>query len=257
MRKHAVLILLVLASIAAQHALAQSTISVDLLGPGDEGFAGIPAYRRCVDVFVDIDSADVWTASGIRVTAHPGARFVYWDVDPNFGEVEAPFNLGTENKFATSLSRPRARNENARFTSAGAASAGAFDPPGAVWVGTNTLFNIAYFASPPMTSGSPSADGYIARISIDVRDVVPTDNYAGWFAGDLADAPAGALIVLRSEPVTAVAGTVFTTFDNPTIRGINWGLWYVPEPATICGYAMFAGVIRLQNRPSRLKPKPV
>src|SRR6185503_12640554 len=102
MSKRSILISAILSALAAVQAAAQSTISVDLLDPGDEGFVGIPAYRRCVDVFVDIDPTDVWTASGIRVTAHQGASLFY-DWDPNFPPKWQPplFNPGVERKFAT------------------------------------------------------------------------------------------------------------------------------------------------------------
>src|SRR5262245_14269978 len=119
---------LFLAFMCVAYATGQSTISVDLLDPGDEGFAGIPAYRRCVDVFVDIDPADAWTVGGIRATAHHGATLEYYDSDPNI-IIEVPFilNPGVEHKFETSLSRPRLRDANARFTNAGAAAIGASD----------------------------------------------------------------------------------------------------------------------------------
>jgi hypothetical protein len=233
-------------AVASPLAPAQSSISVDLLDAGDEGFAGIPAYRRCVDVFVDVDPEDVWTVGGLRVTAHHGATLEYYDGDPNITDSGGVINVGVENKFEISVSRPRIRDANSRFTNAGASAAGAFDPPGAPYTSRFDLFNIAWFASPPMTPGSPSFDGYIARISVHVRDVVPTDDYAGWFAGDLADAPPGALIVLRSEPVSAVAGTVFATFDEPFIRGIDWGLWYVPEPAF--GSSLLVAMMVLSRR---------
>ena len=249
MLKHRFLIPAFIASIVVGQAAAQSTISVDLLDAGDEGFAGIPAFRRCVDIFVDIDVADVWTASGIRLTAHQGASLFY-DYDPNFPPKFQPplFNPGVERKFATSLSRPRPRDANERFTNAGAAAAGAFDPPGALVVFESTELRAAYFASPPMSSGSPSVDGYIARIAVDVGAVVSDDEYSGWFAGDLADAPAGALIVLRSEPASAVAGTVFTTFDDPTLRGINWGLGYVPEPSEVCAFIVVSAMMLSRKR---------
>ena len=97
-----------------------------------------------------------------------------------------------------------------------------------------TEINIAYFPPPP-PNGHPTVSGYVARIAIDVSGVpgAPQD-YSEWHAGLLESAPIDAIFVIRSEPSengTALAGTVHETFDRPGQEyGIDWGVWFIPEP---------------------------
>ncbi|MBI5863289.1 MAG: PEP-CTERM sorting domain-containing protein [Planctomycetes bacterium] len=221
------------ALLACSAAFAQGTFSLDVLDPSETS-GTIPDNFKIVDVYVDIAETDVWTGTGIRVIALRGARLNY---DPNSSSFAPLINPGTSDKFYTSLSRPRGRDDDARFNNGAAAVAGTYNPPGP-WQGVNlTELNVAYFAVPPATSTSPSVDGYIARISIDVSRVGAPSG-AAWYAGDLGTEPPDAVFVLRSEPPpppnSQTPGTVLATFDVPAISGIDWGLWYlVPEPTSL------------------------
>src|SRR5262245_27084934 len=103
---------------ASSVALAQGTVSVDLLDAGETS-GSIPANTQIGDIFVDIATTDVWTAGGIRALTSNGATLKYWDSDANTAGVQPGlFNPGTANKFNTSLSKPRARDAAGRFTNA-------------------------------------------------------------------------------------------------------------------------------------------
>jgi hypothetical protein len=222
--------------LACPFCFAQGVASVDLLNP-EETTGTIPPNFRIVDVRVQVVFGDIWVAAGIRAATENGATINYFDADANAAGVQPGlFNGGTANKFYTMLSKVRGRDVNRRFTDAYAAAAGAYDPQDASPVTDADLLNVAYFASPPEGKEFPLRDGYIARISVDISGVTeipgyPIDDYANWGAGPIV--PPGALVVLRSVPQTQQFGTVIATFDVPELSGLNWYLYYVPEPHSV------------------------
>jgi hypothetical protein len=233
-------------------ALAQGTTSVDLLTPIEAGET-LPGNARVVDVFFDVALTDVWTAAGIRAIAQNGASFIYFDSDTNTpGLQPGLFNGGLDNRFTTMLSRPRNRFAATRFTNAGAVAAGAYDPAGASPVTLPNELNVAYFASPPATLDSPSSDGFIARIVIDISGVTPIPgaiihDYNNWGAGPISNAPAGSVIVLQSTGLNQPGGTATATFDVPELNFSNWAMWYVPEPTTFALLAI-GGLAAIRRR---------
>src|SRR5262249_1205784 len=145
---------------------ASLTVSVDILGPED-GVPNVPPPNiLCVDVLIDATTDDVWTAGGVRAVAQNGATLRY-ATDPNTGELTLP-NPGRRNRFVTSFNKPRGRDVNMRFNNGEAAAAGRYSPTGPFPTSTPTEINVAYFASPPETAGSPSVDGAVFRVSIDL-----------------------------------------------------------------------------------------
>lgn len=208
---------------------------MDLLNP-DETSGTIPANFRIVDVYVNIAPDDMWTAGGIRATTENSAELNYFDTDLNTPGIEPGlFNGGVANKFHTMLSIPRGRDVSSRFAFGRAAAAGAYDPVGTTPVTAPNELNIAYFA---VKSDFPprSVDGYIARVSVDISGVpeipgYPISDYANWGAGPTV--PLGAVVVLRSEPQNASFGTAVSTWDFPQFNGLNWAMYYIPEPATL------------------------
>lgn len=233
---------------ASSIALAQGTATVDLLNPA-ETTGTIPANFRVVDIFIDVATTDTWTAAGLRAVTENGATLNYFDADANVPDVQPGlFNVGAANKFVTSLSKPRQRDVNGRFTNAGAAAAGAYDPPGSSPVNTASELNVAYFASPPETPGSASVDGYIGRVSVNIAGVAGApDNYDLWGAGPIASIPAGATVVLRSVPVNQPGGTATATFDVPALNFSSWAMWYVPEPSSLA-LLVLGGLAAIRRR---------
>jgi hypothetical protein len=242
----------VAAMAASSIAFAQGTASVDLLNPA-ETTGTIPANTRIVDVFFDVASTDVWTAAGIRAVTENGAAIIYFDSELNTpGTQPGLFNGGTANKFTTMLSKPRGRDAAIRFTNAGAAAAGEYDPAGAVPVTRPGELNVAYFASPPETPSSPSADGYIGRIAVDISNVplspgFDINDYSNWGAGPLANVPSGSSVVLRSVAPSQPGGTAIATFDVPALNFSNWAMWYAPEPTTLILLAL-GGLAAIRRR---------
>ncbi len=197
---------------------AQVVLSVDRLDGVDPG-APAPASRIVIDVFADVAATDTWTAAGLRATTSNGAVLVY-------GAGTALVNPSTADRFVTCLSKPLARNADARFNAAQVAIAGRYDPTGATAVTTASEVNVTWFASPPVTSTSPSVDGYVARVAIDISGVPNIDPAtAGVTTGAI---PPGTVLLLTSQPSAASFGTVSATFDVPTLSGINWRVYASP-----------------------------
>src|SRR5262245_65497576 len=99
--------------------MAQVSLSVDLLTPGDAGF-GTPPGMACVDVFVDVADSDHWVAGGIRGRAYNGAHLLYARPDdPNTPQPDQVTNPGTNNRFTTFVTKPRSRNGDGRYTNGG------------------------------------------------------------------------------------------------------------------------------------------
>jgi hypothetical protein len=206
---------------------ASVTVTVDWLTPGDATEMP-PDHIIVFDVLVNVTEDDVWTAGGIACRAGTGAQILYAR-DPNTG---APLlvNPGTQDRFVTFFSRPRPRDAAQRFTNAGATYAGAFCPTGATPIATANEINVAFFAVPANTSGSPSVDGAVFRIALDMSHVChqiidlrlmnpenAPSNYDPYLVSDCLESP--------------YRGTVSATFDVPTLTGISWGLYgYRQEP---------------------------
>jgi len=175
---------------AAASASAQVTLSVDRLDGADPG-APPPAQRIVVDVFANVAPADAWTVAALRATASNGATLVY-------GTGNDLLNPDLTNRFVTCVSKPLARDVDARFVDAGAAIAGRYDPAGPTATATATEVNVAWFASPSPTTASPSVDGYIARVVIDISRVSGIE--PGSIRVSQGLPPAGSVALLVSQP---------------------------------------------------------
>src|SRR5262245_8863029 len=148
---------------AASAALASVTISVDRLDPTDGGNQP-PAGVVCVDIFVHVTPGDTWTSGGIRALAQNGATLRY-ATDPNTGANRLT-NPGTNNRFVSFFSKPRARDANNRYANGSATSTGRYSPSGPIATAGPTEVNVAWTASPPETVDSPTVDGYVFRLAI-------------------------------------------------------------------------------------------
>lgn len=230
-------------AMAATAAFASVTTSVDLLDPSDGGNQP-PAGVIAIDVFVDASADDVWTAGGLRglVTAagqglNVSIRYAPTD-DANTPRAEQLFNPTTANRFSTFLTKPRGRDVAGRYNNAAAGIAGRYSPTGPIETATATEVNAAWFASPPETSTSPSVDGYIARVALNVADVAALPLFEAFHVG--APSAATGPIIFQSSTDEGSAGTVSASFDNPQISGVDWAVWYtlVPEPASLALLAL-------------------
>lgn len=240
-------------AIAAASAYANVTTSVDLVDASD-GITMPPAGVIAIDVMVDADPTDVWTAGGLRGVVTPGGqalgvalRYAGTD-DTNTPHDDRLFNPGTANRFSTFFSKPKNRDANGRYTNGAAAVAGRYSPTGPLETSTASEINIAWFASPPESSTSPSADGAVARVSLDVAGVMALPDFDGFVVG-APGAATGPIIFQSSTDDPNAAGTVSASFDNPTISGLDWAVWYnvIPEPASLALLAL-GGLVALRRR---------
>lgn len=220
--------------VAGASAYASVTTTVDMLDPTDGG-SQPPAGVTCVDVFIDTinEAGSAWTAGGIRgvVTAAgqaAGVTLLYAPTgDDNTPRAEELFNPGTANRFVTFLTKPRNRDANGRYTNGGAGIAGGYNPTAPVETATPLEVNAAWYAAPPETASSVGVDGYIARVALNTAGISQE-------IGAGTQVPADATVIFASMGAdTGVAGTVSAAFDQPTPSGINWFVWYVPEPASL------------------------
>ncbi|MCC6357849.1 MAG: hypothetical protein IT450_03830 [Phycisphaerales bacterium] len=246
---HLVLRSLIAGATSAASAFASVTTTVDLVDPSD-GITQPPLGIIAIDVLVDVSPDDVWAAAGTRVFVTPagradGVQLIY--APPNEPNSPIPYpilNPGVDHRFVTFLSQPSPRDADGRYTNGSVAVAGRYYPGGG---GPNptitpTEFNVAWVCWPPPNANSPSVDGAIARVAIDVSTVL--DSHPGaWFeVGDRGDA-AGPIVV-ESATFENIPGTVSASFDVPTPRGIDWAVWYIPEPAPIAIFLIAAVALR-------------
>ena len=54
-------------------------------------------------------------------------------------------------------------------------------------------------------------------------------------------------IVLLSDTFRNSPGTVSASFDNPAITGLDWAVWYIPEPSAM-GAVLMVGVMFTRKR---------
>jgi hypothetical protein len=152
--------------------------------------------------------------------------------DPDTGDVILT-NPGTDHRFTTFFSKPRGRDATARFTNGGASSAGRYcpgapNPPTA----DPTEIDAVWFANPPETPSSPTVDGAIFRVALDISATGIPAEFFQVFTGDTA--PPGATAVFRCICTPSSPGVVSATFDAPTLVGVNWGVAFTPPPLKAC-----------------------
>lgn len=236
---------------AASIASAQGIASVDLLEPAETS-GTIPSEVRIVDIYFDVASTDTWTAAGLRALTETGAAIIYFDANSVTPGIQPGlFSGGTDNRFTTMLSKPRNRDAADRFENGGAIAVSGYDPQGGP-ITSPSFLNVSYFANPPESRLSPSVDGYIARIAVDISNVPPIsgadiDDYNNWGAGPIASIPPNSSVVLRSAGFNEPGGTATVTFDVPAPAFSNWAMWYVPEPM-MHGLLALGGLAAIRRR---------
>lgn len=224
---------------AAVRGYSSVTTMVDLVDSSDGG-AQPPPGILCIDELIDVDPDDVWTAGGMRAFVTPaglldGVTIRYSAVpdDPNTPHIEYLLNPGTADRFVTFVSQPRERDGESRYIDSGARVAGRFSPTAPIETATGTELNAACHPWPPITSTSPSVDGAVARVAVDVSTLLANHPlFEAFHVGD-PDAATGP-IILESSTNEGAPGTVNACFDSAQIQGIDWAVWYteVPEPGS-------------------------
>lgn len=221
---------------------AQLLAGFDILDGSDPG-APSPEGIVVVDFWVDEWwLQDRFTAAGIRAQTYNGATFRYkYMSDPNSpAPFPVVFNPGRDDRFVTCFSENWPRNSTARFENAMAAAAGGYCPPAPTTTISEELLNIAYFQSPPYLHNYPMV-GYVARIALDVSGLGAPNSAYGVF--QLGLEPTGAIPVMISDCPGASdpPGTVWASFDHPQLTGRDWGVFIVPEPASV--WPLFVGAL--------------
>ncbi|GMU80824.1 MAG: hypothetical protein AMXMBFR47_06950 [Planctomycetota bacterium] len=236
MRRSAFLALLIYSSSCC----ADITLSVDLVDPTDN-ITQPPPGVIAVDVLIDVDREDLWTAGGLRGVVTPegqalGVTIRYAGTDdPNTPIDDRLFNPGAANRFSTFVTQPRNRDATGRYTNGNAGYAGRYSPPGPTAVSTSNEVNIAWFRpnnEPPRLG----VDGAVTRISLDVGAIIGEDPDSVFFAGSQSEATGP--IIFLSATDTGTPGTVSASFAHPQLVGLDWAIWYVPEPGMLAPFAV-------------------
>jgi hypothetical protein len=233
---------LIASLLATPLATASVTMTVDLLGPED-GISLPPPWLVIVDVLVDVTDGDTWTAGGLRGVTMNGATLFYAR-DPNNHNLPILPDPGVDRRFVTFISKPRGRDAPSRYNNGAAAVAGRYCPTGPTAITDDTEINVAYFASPPETSGSPTADGAVFRVALQVPN--GRENFVGVFSLD--QIPPGRPIYFISQCDSGEAGTVEATYDVPQLTGFGWAVVDVPEAAGVALLAVCGGWLALRRR---------
>ncbi|GMU83492.1 MAG: hypothetical protein AMXMBFR47_33620 [Planctomycetota bacterium] len=237
---------LIAAVALAASASATVTTTVDLVDPSD-GITPPPTGVIAIDVIVDVSPDDTWTAGGIRafVTSEGdavGVRLLYAPGDdPNTPQADYLLNPGIEHRFVTFLTKPRNRDASGRFANGGAAVAGRY-VGGAIETATPTELNVAWFSSPPESSSSPSVDGAVARLALDVSLLLGSQPDVVFVVGRPSEAT-GPIVFHSEHGGGQDLGTVSASYDDHRITGLDWAVWYVPEPGT--GFLLFGATALL------------
>ncbi|GMU83493.1 MAG: hypothetical protein AMXMBFR47_33630 [Planctomycetota bacterium] len=206
-----------------------------------------PPGLLAIDMFVDPAPDDVWTVGGLygRVTpwgqaAGVGIRYAPHD-DPNTPFPEHLLNPGRSNRYTTFVTKPRNRDASRRFDDAGAAIAGGYVHAAQATANRHEI-DVAWFADPPEGPDSPSVDGFVARITIDARSLFDGDPNFFFELGSPQSATGP--IIFESVLPGSAFGTVSASYDNPTLTGLDWAVWYIPEPAPIAIFLIAAVALR-------------
>lgn len=227
--------------------LAQLIPSVDLLSPGDPGYEGLPTGIAVVDYFVDVARTDVWTVAATELRTQNTATIVYAR-DPNDSIILV--NPGLDQRNTTFVSRPRGRDAAERFENGGVAVAGNYGTAPTPIV-EPTWFSASWFRSPPASSATPSADGFVARVAIDLGDFAPRRDS---LQRSLTPPDSAFPILASSTHPIYGPGWVNGTFDQPTNVGISWYLFDpVPEPASLALWVVTLGMLARSFRKPFLK----
>src|SRR5262245_36628339 len=96
---------LLAAALVTPATLGQAVMSADRLDGAEPG-TPVPPNIVIIDVFVDVATTDVWTASGLHGITSNGATLIYGGA----GGPSSLINPGITNRFVTCLSKPRSRD---------------------------------------------------------------------------------------------------------------------------------------------------
>ena len=189
---------------------------IDMLDGADPGFVAVPPNLFIADIHVGVASDDTWIASGIRGDAMGGALLRY----QSNGSLLVP---GNANRHVTFVSRPQPRNGDARFNDVGVATAGGWCPPSPEVIATGAVVSAGWFRTPPANQDSPSVDGWVMRVVLDLSSTAFTREQCNLYDPDFPPADAFPLLMVNCGGGTGVA-----TLDYPAVVTLKWGVYGVP-----------------------------
>jgi hypothetical protein len=205
----------------------------DILSPGEPGYDSIPSNYLILDGFVDVASTDLWAGSQVWWQRLDERISFNVEPDPNVADGGTVINPGHSTD--CSVSRPMARDDDARWLNCGAQGGGSPQ--------MGTGFSAAWS---PLGQPPAGVDGFTVRTAVFLGPGAPPHDT--FFVSTTPPPPDAAVFAITPT------GWSNRTLDVPTPSVTYWYLWsVVPEPG--CAVPLLlCGLMAARRRCAERRP---
>jgi len=196
-----------------------------------------------LDMLVTLsNTADDWTAGGMKAVTFAGAKWYYNGLDPNNPQPTAP-GTASPAKFSTFVNNPRSQFINGRFTTA-TAFAGSYNPPSTTLIASPTEFNVAWLESPPVSTSLDTAAA-VARLTLDTLGTSFTAIRVGSLTHNVGNnAIPNAAPNAGETTLAQVQLATGSQLNGGTLTYDSFYIYGTPEPASLALLALGGLLLR-------------